>query len=68
MTELQLRTTPQDSAQNDRAGMAGYMEFFSELPIDRQEAHLEVWITWLRNRLLADGRSAAAMQLPEVKA
>lgn len=61
MTEL--RTTPQDSAQ----GMAGYMEFFSELPIDRQEAHLTVWITWLRNRL-ADGRSAAAMQLPEVKA
>ena len=67
MTEL--RNTPQDSAQNDHAvqGMPRYMEFFSELPIDRQEAHLTVWLTWLRNRLLADGRSAASMQLPEVQ-
>ena len=68
MTEL--RITPQDSAQNDHAvqGMPRYMEFFAELPTDRQEAHLTVWLTWLRKRLVADGSNTAAMQLPEVTA
>lgn len=64
---LQVSTTPQDSAQRDRAGMAGYMEFFAELPIDRQEAHLSVWVRWLLNRLVAADGSAAAIELPEVQ-
>ncbi len=42
---------------------AEYMEFFAELPVERQEVHLQVWLTWLRYRLLQRKDAPA----PEVK-
>lgn len=42
---------------------AEYMEFLAGLPLDRQEVHLQAWLTWVRYRL-SQRKDAPA---PEVK-
>ncbi len=42
---------------------AEYMEFLAGLPLERQEVHLQAWVTWLRYRI-AQRTSTPA---PEVK-
>ena len=47
---------------------AEYMEFLAGLPLERQEVHLQAWLTWLGYRLSQrKGAPAPVSDAPEVK-
>lgn len=46
---------------------ADYMEFLAGLPLERQEAHLQAWLVWLRYRLTQSKGTAPVVDAPEVK-